>query len=252
MSKAVDTARQVAACYFAQRGENPAEDRARSFLSRITLRTNGAWRSDTLVETAVEIINSATINVDQLVENDLHIKLGIEPLHEYDRLAGSPVFGLAFPRKREIIICERAERYAPLYRTSVAHELGHVLLHGTAARSRLSYAPSSRNRPPEEYEADEFMIALLAPANVLRLGTALAAHERGLHIWEVCHRANSSRGRWQWREKILPCLIDRMCLSRLLLSIQMRQLGVFTDATVEYHRSYALPNRWRTSVTPRA
>lgn len=232
--------------YFAERGEEPPNIQAGEFLPRITMSRRGIWRSTDLVDTACRILNAATFDVDDLAENHLGVGLFIEPLHEYDALAGAPVFGLADTDAGEMKICERAERYLPLYRTTVAHELGHLVLHGPGLQNRtLAYSPRSKIRPPEEHEADEFMVALLAPDNVLTLGVALAAHQCDLHLADVLRRANTVWGCDRWRDAIFPALIDRMCLSREFLSVQMRKWGFFSQETVQYHKTYRLPNRWR-------
>jgi Zn-dependent peptidase ImmA (M78 family) len=248
MSKATATAAKVISKYFALRGCLSPEEQAASFLKRVTLTPSGRWRSDDLADTAAAILEASAFDVDDLAENFLHLDLSIEPLNDYDSKAGAQVFGLANPREREIVICERAERYLPLYRTSVAHETGHILLHGGLAQAgSFAYSPDSKRRPSEESEADEFMVALLAPRSVVLLGVSLATHQAGLHIGDVLRRAISTWGLYQWRHWIFPCLVDRLCLSRELLSIQMRRYGIFDDATVSFHRTYAMPNRWRTA-----
>jgi hypothetical protein len=240
-------ARQVANEYFQSRGIERPESQANRFLRRITFYSRtGQWRSDTLIETALGIIKAQAFDVDDLAENHLHIALNIESLRDYDKIAGSPVFGVAFASAKEIVICERAEGYLPLYRTCVVHEIAHVLLHGGADKtSGMNYSPGALKRPLEEREADEFMIAFLAPPSVIKIAVGLAAHRSSIDINEVWHRANSTRGRFQWKTDILPRLIDMLCLSRLLLAIQMVKLGVFSAETAEYHKSYALPTRWR-------
>ena len=241
-------ARQLAHDYFQNRGMESPEAQADEFLPRIHIyRKTGEWRSDTLIETALKIVDAqAEFDVDDLVENYLHAILNIESLRDYDKAAGSPVFGLTYPWSREILICDRAVQNLPLYRTSVAHEVGHLILHGASQEmSPLPYAPGAPKRPSEETEADEFMIALLAPPNVIKIAVGLAAIRSGLHLSEVWHSANTLRGRRQWKDYILPRLVDSLCLSRLLLTIQMIKLGVFTEETGEFHKTYALPNRWR-------
>jgi Zn-dependent peptidase ImmA (M78 family) len=246
MTRAQQVATSVLKGYFSKRGEWTPDEQAREFIRRITLTPSGAWRSDDLVDTAVRILELATIDVDDLVENHLQFHLSIEPLYAYDEKAGAPVFGFADLSHDEMVICERAERYQPLYRTCVAHELGHLMLHGAGNhRRRLAYSPASSKRPPEEREADEFMVALLAPPNVLLLGLAMAANQSGLHVADVLRRANTSWGHHAWRHYILPLMIDRMCLSREFIAVQMSQWRVFSRPTVEYHRTYRLPNRWR-------
>lgn len=246
MTRAKHTATSIVRGYFSKRGEPPPDQQAREFIRRITLTSSGFWRSDDLVDTAAHILELATIDVDDLVENYLRFHLSIEPLHAYDKKAGAPVFGLADPTQGEMVICERAELYQPLYRTCVAHELGHLMLHGAGEHwQRLAYSPTSRMRPPEEREADEFMVALLAPPNVMRLGLAFAANQCGLHIGDVFNRANSSWGRFVWRNSIFPSVIDRMCLSREFIAVRMSQWGFFSAGTSDYHKTYRLPNRWR-------
>ena len=246
MTRSHRAAASILRSYFSERGEEPPNAQAGEFLRRITMSRYGVWRSIELVDTACRILDAATFDVDDLAENHLGAGLFIEPLHEYDALAGAPVFGLADTDAGEMTICERAERYLPLYRTTVAHELGHLVLHGGGLHNRaLAYSPRSKIRPPEEHEADEFMVALLAPDNVLTLGVALAAHQRHLHVGDVLGRANTVWGRDRWRHAIFPSLIDRMCLSREFLAVQMRKWGFFSHETVEFHKTYRLPNRWR-------
>ncbi len=40
-------------------------------------------------------------------------------------------------------------------------------------------------------------------------------------------------------------LIEGLCVSREMLAIRLRDLGILDAATVEYHKTYALPNKWR-------
>lgn len=233
--------------YFAHRNEAAPDVQARELIRRIRLFSNGRWGSDTLVDTACRVLETATFDVDDLVENHLGIGLSIEPLEEFDSRTGSAVFGLADPPQWEMVICERALRYLPLYRTCVAHELGHLLLHSSAGRRerQLAFSPGAPNRPPEEREADEFMAALLAPRHVLFLGVALAAEQSDLHVSDVFRRADTTWGLDVWRHSILPCMIDRLCLSREFIAVQMSKWRVFSSETVEYHKTYRLPNRWR-------
>jgi hypothetical protein len=246
MTKASNEAARIAGFYFARRGEATPQVQAESFLSRILISSDGRWRSQDLVDTGSRILAAAIIDVDDLVENHLGISLFVESLGSYDFIAGAPVFGLADPQRYVIKICERAERYQPLYRATVAHELGHIALHGPGLHNRvLTYAPQSKIRPPEEREADQFMIALIAPPSILKLAIALAAHQSELHVADVFRRANATWGRDRWRHAIFPRLIDRMCLSRELLAVQMSKWGFLEQSTLDYHKSYPLPNRWR-------
>jgi hypothetical protein len=116
---------------------------------------------------------------------------------------------------------------------------------GSRRQRQLAFSPGARNRPPEEREADEFMAAFLAPRHVLFLGVALAAEQSSLPVWDVVRRANTAWGLHVWRHSMLPNMIDRLCLSREFIAVQMSKWCVFAPETVEYHKTYRLPNRWQ-------
>lgn len=86
------------------------------------------------------------------------------------------------------------------------------------------------------------MAALVGPRHVLFLGVALAAAQSHLAIWDVFRRADSEWGRYEWRHSIFPRMIDRLCLSRAFIAVQMNKWQVFSPETVEYHKTYRLPN----------
>ncbi len=246
MTPAANAARDLMIGYYDRCGEElPAID-ADELIGRIRIR-NGRWENPIWREQAEQILNRSFFDVDDLVENHLSIRLIIRPLYEYDVIAGAPVFGLARPASREVTICERAEGYEPLYRTTVVHEVAHVVL-PSLSRPRprvLSYSPSSPQRPKEEKEADEFMHTAILPLPVLELGIAWIAEMHGLNLHDALAGANTGRGRFQWREVYFQNLIDSLCVSRHLIAIKLKGLGVFSEATLRYHLSYPLPNRWR-------
>lgn len=240
-------ARRVATQYFAARGEETPEARAERLLNRVTVNADHRWTYQVAVDAAYDILVSAAFDIDDLAENHLRVGLSIGSLRSYDERAGASVFGLAYPKLREITICERAEAYLPLYRATVAHELGHILMEHRNARTRqLAYAPAANRRPGEERIADEFMCSLLLPGSVLTLAIAVASQQYGLSLRETMAMADSKRGRWQWRYRLFRPLVERLCVSRQMLTIAMRRLGCFTEDTAKYHLTYHLPNKWRT------
>ena len=151
---------------------------------------------------------------------------------------------MAEPRRRRICICERATRYKPLYRTTVLHEVGHVELHTGRCARLLNYAPFARRRPPEEREADTFMHSALLPVDILLLAIVWVATRHDLNALEALQSADSPRGRFQWQKYYFPEIISRLCVSGHMISIKLRQMGIFGQKTVEYHLSHARPNRW--------
>jgi len=58
-------------------------------------------------------------------------------------------------------------------------------------------------------------------------------------------QANILRGKWQWRNIYFPYFINKLSISRELVSVRMLKRGIFTRDTFEYHKTYAIPNRWR-------
>lgn len=252
MTRACSLAQDISKRYFAQRCEETPELRASRLLRRnlpLIDRQTGCWPGEAAIFAAYDILDAAAFSIDDLAENFLGVTLTIEPLTRLDHEAGAQVFGLAYPSLNEITICERAENYLPLFRTTVAHELGHIVLHNTTQSRVLqyNYSPASIRRPRHEAEADEFMEALLLPNSVLFLAIAVIAQESGLLLSEVIHCANTTRGRWQWKRELFRPLVERLCLSREMLVVQLRKLGVFEDDTVAFHRQYRLPNKWLTS-----
>lgn len=235
--------------YARSRSRDPAFERAelyvRHFVSLYLAKCQRALTQAQIV--AVEnILREATIDVDQLAEIDLKLDLSIETLQRFDELAGAEVLGYAVPASRRIAICERAERYAPLYRATVLHEIGHVLLHSQRCYRGAAYSPESPRRPAQEREADAFMHAAILPDGVLFLGVVLLSSLHGLDFGSLMRRAfnRSPMGLWLWQYLILPGIVSRLCVSTELASIKLKSLGVFDQDSIEFHRRHSLPNKW--------
>lgn len=233
--------------YFRVRGRFSPEEEARRALREITHR-RGRCVAARDIDRADEVLRHACFDVDDVAENFLRVELRIESLARFDSTAGAPVFGFARPQRWQITICERAERYMPLYRTTVMHELGHLLLHGNRNDSP-SYSPRSPVRPAYEIEADEFMLRAILPRSVLSLAMFRSAAWHDLSIVEAIRGANTERGRWQYRQYYLPELVSQLCVSRELLCNTLTDLHLFTAETRQYHLSYAMPNRWKASTS---
>ncbi len=247
MSTPTELAERVLVHYYESRHEQTPHVQALELLTHGMASTRPHLPRD-LINEADRVLAASVFDVDDLAENHLAIRLLIEPLYDYDAKAGAAVYGLARPGAHAITICERAEAYVPLYRTTVMHEVAHVLLHASTHSRTAAYAPSSNRRPWFEREADEFMHSSILPAPILALGIVWVAALHDMFVGDALHGANSRRGRSQWKERYFPRLVSRLCVSRHLIAIKLRRLGVFSEDTLAYHQTYAMPNRWLSST----
>jgi len=242
---ALDTLRD----YSRSRGREPAFSRADLYVRHLVslyLANRQRALTDPQIVAVEDILREATVDVDELAEIDLKIHLSIEKLTAFDGLAGAKVLGYAVPASRRITICERAERYLPLYRATVLHEVAHVLLHAQRFYRGAAYSPDSPRRPAYEREADAFMHTAILPEAVLFLAVILLSSLHGLEFGQLVSRdfARSVKGRWQWQRLILPGIVSRLCVSTELVAIKLKTLRVFDQDTVDFHKKHSLPNRW--------
>lgn len=226
--------------FFGWQNESTPDQRARDLINRIKIKRGSRWFPEAAVRDGCEILQRAAFDIEVLARDFLGIELKSEDLGRYDSLTGAPVFGLAEPDEWLIQICPRARQYMPLFRATVAHEIGHLQLHSQAA----AFSPQSHRRPAVEYEADAFMNALLAPQAVLVLGVALASHFYSLPFKRVLFNANSESARCAWKRAILPVLVNHLCVSRHLLCVTFVEMGILSRETCQFHLDYAMPNRW--------
>ncbi len=232
--------------YFRQ---NIPEDIAEQIVNKVLVNPRShKWKSENLANQAEHVIKQARFDIDDLAENHLGLKVSFENLEYMDVINNTPVFGVAYPDSKEFIICERTLKYEPLYRSTVAHEIGHCCLHKSHAFRSLLFTPKIEHPNPEEIEANIFMTNLLIPPSLLKLAISYCCHlwdiDRGIDIRLVFAGANSKRGRWLWKEKVLAFLINNFCVSRHMLLIQMKKFGIFSEDTVAYHKTYPLETKW--------
>jgi len=230
--------------YYADRKDHwPTFDASRLF-KHIRVGQDRRWRDEALVQKAEDILARSFFDVDDLVENHLGISISFDRLDYMDDAFGCPVYGCAYPETREIVVCERTLNYEPLYRTTVLHEAGHVLLHAAASTRCLLYTPGQSPQRREEQEANQFMQVAALPRSVFLLGVGFLCHLYGIDIRLPFGAANTKLGRWIWRNRLFAHLINMLCVSRELISIKMRGLGFFSAETVEYHKTYRLETHW--------
>ena len=248
MTRARNAAERCMRSYFRSLGESWPEDDANEYVMRLLPqrfeKTGLNERQRAVID---DITRRARFDVDDLIENHMGITVWIDDLSELDAEAGARVYGYAKPEANVIAICERVA-YEPLRRATLMHEAGHILLHGSHCERALSYSPAAKKRPPEEREADEFMVNTLLPRMTLVLAVIRAADRSQMRIEEAFMYANTKRGRWQWRTRHFRFLVNRLCVSRHMLSLAMFRMGCFNGATHQYHLGYRLETAW--SVKP--
>ncbi len=237
--------------YYASKGLDWVAFEASRIFGTAYKRRDHKWTSQHLESRAAKTLQQACFDVDDLVENHLGISLSIESLEHLDATAGAPVYGYAYPASKEIVVCERTLAYEPLYRSTVIHEAAHVLMHKKAATRCMLFVPDRCSMSLEEREANQFMHVALLPESVLLLGAAYYCQLRGIDLGLAFGSANISRGKWIWRDRLFPELINNLCVSRQMICIKLCEMGWFNQNTVRYHQSYRLQTRWSAPVPGR-
>ena len=238
---------QVMEGYYRDRGEAWPGYRAGELLELIWIKGN-RWVVEKHEEMAHEILKTATFDVDDLVEK-MGIGLRVESLEHLDHAVGGVILGRACLDAREAIVSPRAQAYAPLYRTTVMHEVGHIILHDHSAQRclRFNQADLGCSKDRKEREANQFMQVAILPKPVLILGLALVCSLYGISVAEALLVANTQKGRWLWRRRIFLPLINTLCVSRHMMAIKLRNMGVFSKDTANYHLTYGLGTHWNAS-----
>lgn len=225
-------ATSIVGSFFSSFGLVPPELRARQLLRRIKVGRDHKWTDPDLAIEVGTFLRQTCFDVVQLVVHTgfhVHFRdLGIDPA------SGRKILGHHSAKEHVITVCRSTMDYYPLFRTTVLHELAHLLLH------RHGQNPESRC----EREANEFMQSAILPRAVLFLGVFLICQSNVVDPVLALQSANLLRGKYIWRHRLLPWLVDNLCVSRELIAILMEKEGWFDSATLQYHTSYHMPNKW--------
>lgn len=245
MSRARRSATEHLNKYFRSIGyQSPTRD-AYILMKRIGVDSSThAWQNPQFYMDADELIRRSTIDTDDFVENYLGATLWVEDLRSLSNQLGCRIYGFSKPKSRVIVICETTFRYEPLRRATIFHEAGHLCLHRDIKRESLNYAPRKHARPTEEREADEFMMSCMLPLSIFHLATARVCAFHKIDLTLAHQAACSRRGRWIWRYRLLPEMVDRLCVSREMLVRTLYRLRFIDFDTLQYHLSYRMPNKW--------
>jgi Zn-dependent peptidase ImmA (M78 family) len=115
------------------------------------------------------------IPVEQWVEGPLAITFAISDLTPY----GEGVLGVSRPKAREIMISQTLVAQEARFRFTVAHELGHVVLHSKLSGEFREGAGGAAADQRTESEADRFAAAFLMPLPCFAAEYASAASATG-------------------------------------------------------------------------
>lgn len=234
VNRSARAADQLLDGYYASRNEATPAKEAIPVIRQI--RARRPWlRRDELAAEAFHIVCRAKVDVDDLIENFLKIRLEIHDLSPLDEEAGASVYGFADTHARRIAICSRTLAYEPLYRSTAAHEVGHICLHSERRRSVHAYAPEAGGRPVEEREADTFMVALMLPWPIVELSVLATALAWNIDLDEAFAGINSAHGRQQWHERFLPDLSSRCGVSKHMLLLRLLRGRLMTEDTYSHH-----------------
>ncbi len=228
--------------FYQNRGHVWPAIQARDLIPHICVKGT-RWANEEDVGRVASLLEQARFDVNELAEDYLGLSISRPSLLPLDNDSGR-LFGYTFTGTSEIAVCRRTLDYLPLYRTSVMHEGAHQVLHGR--RASVENSPRARldDNRRKEREANEFMRVTLLPKPILRLAIAYVANILGFPFDRLLTEANTSRGCSQWRTYIFTPLINRLCVSREFIAIALRSMGVFSEETLNYHRSYHLNNHW--------
>lgn len=173
------------------------------------------------------------VPVEAWVESALDIDFGFERIAPMD---GSRVLGRAEPSRRLIRVDESLVDDEPRLRWTIAHELGHVLLHADGDEmNETTHAPATielLESSPIEQQANRFAGALLMPAKfiVIALFDFCNRHEldAAATIPELTGSSEASES--LWRTIFLPGICETFGVSRFGALHRLGDLRLFDDA----------------------
>ncbi|MFT3784740.1 MAG: ImmA/IrrE family metallo-endopeptidase [Tepidisphaeraceae bacterium] len=163
------------------------------------------------------------IPVDEWVERPLGIDFSVVDLRP-SWTPVSVVLGDAEPRQRRIRVHEEWTSDSQ-FRFTVAHELGHVILHQEDALFRDG-SPEPAGRDPKEREADHFAYAFLMPVElVVREVFSVCMKEKIDPLRLVGSTAAAKRRHLAiWKRTVIPHLMKRFGVSRKVAICRLRHV----------------------------
>ncbi|MGE3109309.1 MAG: ImmA/IrrE family metallo-endopeptidase [Phycisphaerales bacterium] len=163
------------------------------------------------------------VPVERWVEGPLGVRLAVTDFGDAEDI----ILGAAFTRANEIRINESLSDHEERWRFTLAHELGHLVLHGKVADefrdgARLEELVEAR----VEREANRFAGALLAPLPALTalLGEELPDGNRPITTVAAMEGPDAARAASRVKSMVVPALAKRLCMSRSAVVLRLVDL----------------------------
>lgn len=153
------------------------------------------------------------VPVEEWIEHPLGYEFGVEDLS----VLGEGVLGASYMDERRIVVDQSVMSNDGRFRFTAAHELGHMLLHGTQRAGGSDSLQLLRDRDAKlERQADRFAAAFLMPLSlVVRSLVEICAEARlDQRTCIVELMTGSAEGEWLWRHRFLPRLTRKFGVSR--------------------------------------
>ncbi|MBX3323936.1 MAG: ImmA/IrrE family metallo-endopeptidase [Phycisphaeraceae bacterium] len=192
------------------------------------------------------------IPVEQWIEHPLGFEFGVEDLSRF----GDGVLGGSLVYERRIVVDTRVASHEGRFRFTVAHELGHMLMHPSLGRVFLeSESPQDPRLQHIERQADRFAAAFLMPLplvmrELFHICDRNRLERRACIVELLC---DSPASEWLWRTRFLPAITRRfgVSLSAAVLRFQdVRLRGDRQPFMPHAIARRALKARWQRSPVP--
>lgn len=151
------------------------------------------------------------VPVEEWIENPLGIRFGVTDLS----YLGDGVLGASFIREREILVDEKVLANEGRYRFTVAHELGHLILHAKLRDRFHDFAEYDRESETVERQADRFAAAFLTPLPLLERELLALLTLRSLNAKDAVIQLMrpTPESESLWRRLVLPMVARKFGVS---------------------------------------
>lgn len=151
------------------------------------------------------------VPVESWVESPLGLRFGVTDLSHL----GKDVLGLARPKEREIIVSETLADQESRFRFTIAHELGHIVLHSKIQSEFRELDEGVFLNKRVEREADRFAASLLMPVSPLAalFSESCVRLEIDPRALLYAMQSGEEPALRLFRSRIVPVISRRFCVS---------------------------------------
>ncbi len=175
------------------------------------------------------------IPVEEWIEHPLGYEFGVEDLSGL----GEGVLGASYIEEKRIVVDQSLTTHEGRLRFTVAHELGHMLLHQKQRRVFTDTAELHQGREAQlERQADRFAAAMLMPIQLVIREVFSISDNAGLDRTSAIALLldDSVESEWLWRTKFLPAITRRFGVSR------QAAMNRFQDVRFRENKTTFLPS----------